>query len=38
MNDTLSFHECRLSGGYTQTLSSVIKFIGTFCTHREWGY
>ena len=28
-NGTLSFYECRLSGGDTQTLCAVIKFILT---------
>ena len=27
INDTLSFYKCRLSGGYTQTLPTAIKFV-----------
>ena len=36
MNGTLSFYECRFSGGDT-TLPVAIKFAWTFCTDRRFG-
>ena len=34
----LSFYDCRLSGGDTRTLPTVIKTNWTFCIHRWWGH
>ena len=37
VNGTLSFYECSLSAGDTQSLPILIKFVCTFCTDRQWG-